>query len=50
MNLKEEFTFLYNLGLNITLFSKDLKKYYKGPTKNNFFIIITRSNKNKLYY
>jgi len=50
MNLKEEFTFLYNLSLNIILFGKDLKKYYRGPRKSNFFIIITRSNRDKLYY
>ena len=50
MNLKEEFTFLYNLGLNIILFSKDLKKCYKGSRKSNFFIVVTKSNRNKLYY
>jgi hypothetical protein len=50
MGLKEEFTFLYNLGLNVILFGKDLKKCYRGPRDYNFFIIITRLDRDKLYY
>jgi hypothetical protein len=50
MGLKEEFTFLHNLGLNVTLFGKDLKKCYKGPEDRNFFVVVTRSDKDKLYY
>jgi hypothetical protein len=50
MNLKEEFTFLYNLSLNVTFFSKDLKKRYKGLKKSNIFIIVIRSDKDKLHY
>jgi hypothetical protein len=50
MNLKEEFTFLYNLGLNIKLFSKDLKKCYRGPGKSNFFIVVSKPDRDKLYY
>jgi hypothetical protein len=50
MGLKEEFTFLYNLGLNMILFSKDFKKCYRRPGDCNFFIIITRLDRDKLYY
>jgi hypothetical protein len=50
MNLKEEFTFLHNLGLNVTLFGKDLRKCYRGPGKSNFFVIVTRSDGDKLHY
>jgi hypothetical protein len=50
INLKEKFIFLHNLGLNIILFGKNLKKCYKGPRKSNFFIIVIRSDSNKFYY
>ncbi len=50
MNLKEEFTFLHNFGLNVTLFGKDLKKCHRGPGKSNFFIVVTRSEGDKLHY
>jgi hypothetical protein len=50
INLKEEFTFLHNLGLNITFFGKDLRKCYRRPGKSNIFIIVTKSDEDKLYY
>ena len=50
MGLKKEFTFLYNLSLNIILFSKDFKKYYRRSRNYNFFIIIIRLDRDKLYY
>jgi hypothetical protein len=51
MNLKEEFTFLYNLSLNVTFFfSKDYKKCYKGFKDYNVFIIISKLDKDKLHY
>ena len=50
MNLKEEFTFLHNLGLNVTFFGKDLRKCHRGPGKSNIFIIVTRSDGDKLHY
>jgi|TARA_R110002060_G_scaffold13597_2_gene19249 hypothetical protein len=50
MGLKEEFTFLHNLGLNVTLFGKDLKKCHRGPGDRNFFVVVTRSDGDKLHY
>jgi hypothetical protein len=34
----------------MTFFGKDLKKCYRGPRDRNFFVIITRSDRDKLYY
>ncbi|KAH7418679.1 hypothetical protein BKA64DRAFT_763266 [Cadophora sp. MPI-SDFR-AT-0126] len=50
MNLTEEFTFLHKFGLNITLFGKDLKKCHRGPGGRNYFVVVTRSDGNKLHY
>jgi hypothetical protein len=50
MNLKEEFTFLHNLGLNVTLFGKDHKKSHRGSGDRNVFIIVSRPDGDKLYY
>lgn len=50
MGLKEEFTFLHNLALNVTFFSEDLKRCHRGPRDRNFLIIVTRSNRDKLHY
>lgn len=50
MDLKEEFTFLHNLGLNVTLFGKDLKKCHRGPGGRNIFVVVTRSDGDKLHY
>jgi len=36
--------------LNVVLFSKDLKKCYKGPRKSNFFIVVSRLDGDKLCY
>ncbi|KAH6667477.1 hypothetical protein B0J14DRAFT_676555 [Halenospora varia] len=50
MNLKEEFTFLHNLGLNVTLFGKDHKKCHRGSGDRNVFVVISRSDGDKLHY
>jgi hypothetical protein len=50
MGLKEEFTFLHNLSLNVILFGKDFKKCYKGLKDCNFFVVITKLDRDKLYY
>lgn len=50
MDLKEEFTFLHNLGLIVTIFGKDLRKCHRGLGGRNLFIVVTRSGGNKLHY
>ena len=50
MGLKEDFTFLHNLGLNVTLFGKDLRKCHRGPGDRNIFVVVTRSDGDKLHY
>jgi hypothetical protein len=50
MDLKEEFSFLYKLGLSVAVFGKHLKKSYRSPRELILFIIITRLVGNKLCY
>jgi hypothetical protein len=50
MDLKKEIIFLHNLGLNMTFFGKDYKKRHRGTEDRNLFVVVTRSNRNKLYY
>lgn len=50
MDLKEEFAFLHSLGLNVTLFGKDLKKYHRRPGGRNIFVVVAKSDGDKLHY
>ncbi|PVH68601.1 hypothetical protein DL98DRAFT_599384 [Cadophora sp. DSE1049] len=50
MDLKGEFIFLHNLGLNVTLFGKDHKKRHRGTGDRNLFVVVTRSDGDKLHY
>ncbi|PVH69401.1 hypothetical protein DL98DRAFT_625190 [Cadophora sp. DSE1049] len=50
MDLKEEFIFLRNLGLNVTLFGKDHKKRHRGTGDRNLFVVVTRSDGDKLHF
>jgi hypothetical protein len=50
MDLKEEFSFLYKLGLSVAVFGKHLKKSYGSPRELILFIIITQLVGDKLCY
>jgi hypothetical protein len=50
MDLKEEFSFLYKLGLSVAVFGKHLKKSYRSSRELILFIIVTRLVDNKLCY
>jgi hypothetical protein len=50
MDLKEEFSFLYKLGLSIAVFGKHLKKSYRSPRELILFIIIIQIVGDELYY
>ena len=50
MNLKEEFAFLRNLGLRVTVFGKDLNKFHAGSGDCNIFVVVTRPRGDELCY
>jgi hypothetical protein len=50
MDFLKELEFLRKLGLRVQIFGKDFKKLFKGYNDCKIFVVVIRSDEDKLYH